>query len=83
MTKPATGHKSLAMSKPFETVKIDQQGNYTRADILNDGTIQFVVDYPPGKNVCEIELNIKFNSVDHEPCMHILKSGGGTVVIGG
>jgi hypothetical protein len=82
MNKPATGF-TLGAAKPFETVKIDQDGTYTRADILNDGTVQFSVDFPPGKNVCGIELKVHFSDAKlHEECVH-LKSGGGTVVIGG
>jgi hypothetical protein len=81
----ATVHKLKEMARPFGTVTIRQDGSSTSADIVNEGTINFVVDFPPGTNVCTVKLNVDFSSVSEPgPCEpSIFKTGGGTIVIGG
>lgn len=93
MTNKATAtahkmHHSPDIARPFGTVTIRQDGTSTKADIVNEGTINFIVDFPPGANVCTVKLDVDFSSLpEHEK--HELregkndKTGGGTIVIGG
>lgn len=90
MTNKATAtvhkmHHTPEMARPFGTVTIRQDGSSTQTDIVNEGTINFIVDFPPGTNVCTVKLDVDFSSApDRDDCEpRMLKTGGGTIVIGG
>jgi hypothetical protein len=73
-------------AKPFEAITIHADKTYTRAEVQNQGVVQFLVEFPAGQTVCEIKLDISFATI--ETSRHVMKTvmlrgTGGTVVIGG
>ena len=69
---------------PLGSVTIYDDGSYTRTEIINEGLVQFNVEFPLDKNICEIKLHVEFKKAEGGR-RRIFRGGGGggTVVIGG
>ena len=68
---------------PLGSVTIYEDRTYTRTDVINEGLVQFNVEFPDDKDVCEIKLHIEFKKAEPGRRHMFRGGGGGTVVIGG
>jgi hypothetical protein len=89
MEETAARLKQVESAGPFATVNIYRDGTYDSAEIQNDGTVHFVVHFPPNTNVCKVGLSVAFEGSPNYPaatrerCVrNEVRGPGGTVVIG-
>ena len=77
---------------PFGQITIDSNGKSTSTEIVNDGLVQFSVEFPIDKDICEIKLIATFKSSHlHKKAGELMLASqgpvadgsGGTIKIGG